>query len=367
VSADRSDRYITLLWVTVLLAVAIFGAFAFYEWRILAIPRIGIDTVPRVSVYDLARSGIAVMLSVLIIGQLYFDRSRPARIEGGDLNAAQQLLACCLLIMACGFTILFVVDPAAFNILSLEDNLVEWASAILPLLSSILLAYAFIIVLRAPDRDLRRRLALVATAGSALILFLLAGEEVSWLQRVFHIDTPAMFASNQQHEMNFHNMHTVAIGTAHKMAGFACLILLPFIYDTAPANRLLDLFSDFIPSRFVVAASAPLAGFNYNSWNFFPTQMEVVMTVLIVLCYARAAYNRGSRPEMMLFIAMAVLVVVAQGIFLIRGSNFIRLWDVTEYKELFIAIGLALFAWEATVRLRERYLKPRQMAAGRNG
>ena len=161
------------------------------------------------------------------------------------------------------------------------------------------------------------------------------------------------------------------------LAGSVLGVVLKAGFSTLPQNAafisatfvgmmagsfLTGFFGDRYGRRFTYQANLLVFGLAAIGAAFAPN-----MTVLIVLCYARAAYNRGSRPEMMLFIAMAVLVVVAQGIFLIRGANFVRLWDVREYKELFIAIGLALFAWEATVRLRERYLKPRQMAAARNG
>lgn len=41
--------------------------------------------------------------------------------------------------------------------------------------------------------------------------------------------------------------------------------------------------------------------------------------------------------------------------FLALGNSFVRMWDTSEYGELFMAIGLALFSWEVTTRLIARY------------
>jgi hypothetical protein len=357
-AGERSTRYFTLFWLTALLFVAIFGLLAAYDWRVLDDRHFGVDTLPRYTPFYYGRWLAAFALSLLIVGQFYLNRAPDARLDRGNLSRPQRAIAYALMILALAATALFVADPILFNRFSLEDGPVEWPSALLPLASSVVLLYAFFLVLRSRRRDLRRRLALLGTAGAALVLFCLGMEEISWMQRIFQIDTPAMFAGNMQHEMNFHNMNSYAIGGAHKLAGFACLILLPFMYETAPRTRLFELFSDFIPSRFVVAASAILAGFNYNTWNFFPTEMAMMMSVLIVLFYAMAAHDRNDRAEMILFTTVAVLITAEQIVFLAWGDNFVRRWDVTEYKELFIAIGLSLFAWETTRRLRARYAEP---------
>jgi hypothetical protein len=357
-SGERSARYFPLFWLTALFFVAIFGLLAAYDWRVLGDRHLGVDTLPRYTPFYYVRWLAAFALSLLIVGQFYLDRAPHAPLDRGALSRPRRVIAYAFMILALAATALFVADPILFNRFSLEDSFVEWPSALLPLASSVVLLYAFFRVLRSRERDLRQRLALLGTAGAALVLFCLGMEEISWMQRIFQIDTPAMFAGNMQHEMNLHNMDTYAIGTAHKLAGFACLILLPFMYETAPRNRAFELISDFIPSRFVVAASAALAGFNYNNWNFFPTEMAMMMSVLIVLFYAMAAHDRNDRAEMILFTTVAVLIAAEQVVFLAWGDHFVRRWDVTEYKELFIAIGLSLFAWETTRRLRARYAAP---------
>ena len=42
--------------------------------------------------------------------------------------------------------------------------------------------------------------------------------------------------------------------------------------------------------------------------------------------------------------AMAAAIIGAQAAFLVHGDRFARIWEITEYKELFIALGL--FVWK---------------------
>ena len=65
-----------------------------------------------------------------------------------------------------------------------------------------------------------------------------------------------------------------------------------------------------------------------------------------------------------LFGAGIALMVVAQSIFLLGGDRFIRHWDVSEYQELFIPLGLAAVAWLTRKRIRERsgHLQPHRAA-----
>lgn len=139
------------------------------------------------------------------------------------------------------------------------------------------------------------------------------------------------------------------------MLVFAFLVVLPFIAETAPKNALFETFADFIPSRLVLALSAPLAGFHYNEWNLFASPMTVMLTLVILACYVGAAQDRRDRSEAVLFGTVAVFVVVAQLVFLARGHTFVHPWDGAEIMELIMDIGLAVFTLQTTARLIARY------------
>jgi len=231
----------------------------------------------------------------------------------------------------------------------------EWVSALLPLTASAAFCIAFIQAKRAAPRGLRRQLALTFCALFAVGLFVIGMEEISWMQRVFDIPTPALFAENQQQEMNLHNMHSIVIGQTYKIAMFAGLVLLPFLIDAAPRNRLFELIDDFLPSRFVFALSAPWVAFNYNEWNFLASQLFVTLTLAILACYLKAAWDRRDSREAALFGMIAAFIVIAQPLLLILGDRFVRMWDASEYVEFFIALGLSFYCAETMTRLAARY------------
>jgi len=348
-------RYFAFLGGMLLLFGAVFGGLSLYERNVLGEYRLGIGNAPYYTPYYLGRLLVAFLLSLVFVAGVY-RLSEPeapfhvARLPAGKRKAAWMMLAAATVCL-----LLFGVSPQLFYEIALEDRPLEWASALLPLVSSLAFAYAFYRILTAEQRDTRRSVSLVLAALFALTLFVIGMEEISWMQRIFNIETPAAFAGNQQQEMNLHNMHSILFGNAHKLAMIFGLIVLPFLVDTAPKNALFDSIRDFLPGRFVLIVSAPFMAFNYNGWNMFLTPLTVALAVLILLYYARAAHERGDRAERRLFRALASFVVIAQTLFLAAGHTFVRPWDTSEYGELFMAIGLALFTWQSTSRLMARY------------
>lgn len=83
-----------------------------------------------------------------------------------------------------------------------EDGPIEWATAIAYLLSSFLMAAVAIRL-----RGTVRTVTLMAVAALAVLFFAVAGEEISWGQRLFALTGPeALITANRQHEMNLHNL-----------------------------------------------------------------------------------------------------------------------------------------------------------------
>lgn len=348
-------RFFAFLATNALIILAAFAGFSLYERLILGECRLAIGRPPLFAAYYNARLVLSLLLSLLLVAGLYRLRDSRAAIQRAELTPAKRMAAYAMLLAASVSTVLFVVDPVLFYELALEDKAVEWASALLPIACSFVFVYAFVRVLRSDRHDPRRSAALGLTALLALTLFVIGMEEISWMQRVFGIETPTAFAGNQQQEMNLHNMHSIGFGNTHKVAMLACLIVLPFLAQTAPANRLFDWVGDFLPSRFVLAISATWTGYDYGSWNLFLTPLIPLITLAVLACYARAAWVRRDRDELTLFALLAVFVAVAQITYLALGEQFVRGWDASEYAELIMAIGLAVFTWETTARLVARY------------
>jgi hypothetical protein len=321
---------------------------------------------PDLDLYAYARSALTALVSLAVLIAVTNRASSPTE----NTMSLRQTLAVVLSLVLLGVILaVFLVSPKTFSTMGLEDGPIEWASALLPIAGSMLLLRGWF--MSAPGRA-RLSPAGLVLAFSAVLLFVLGMEEISWMQRIFALRTPEMLSGNIQDELNLHNLATNQIGTLHKLAGFAFLIFLPFMAGTAPVAMIGPSLSALVPSRCVALVAAPMAALNYNGWDFLPMQMATFLTVGIVLYFALQAWRQGRLAESILCVGMAAAIVVAQFLFIAFGDQFARIWDITEYKELFIALGL--FAWtvEATRHSPEIYsaasvlVRPRRSTSLRN-
>lgn len=328
------------------LAVAGFAAFSFYEATYLGLFPLG-EVPPKVDAYHFARSGFALLFSILIVGTIYRHRAADCPMERPGTGSGEAAASLAVLAVAGACTLLFVLDPIAFGAGALEDSPIEWLSALLLLGASGLFARLLFARLRAGAR--LASWACLPPLLFAFVLFVMGMEEISWLQRVIGFDTPAELArANMQQEFNLHNVHTDLSENIYYVGAGSFLILLPFLRDALPGARgVLGWIDDYIPGRWVAAVAAPLSIFNYGMWNVIPMQMTMMLTVLVCAFYARAA---GERGEGGLFALLAVAVVAGQAAFLAWGHLLPFMWDASEYKELFLATGLAAWAVDAVLR-----------------
>jgi hypothetical protein len=126
-------------------------------------------------------------------------------------------------------TALFVFDRAAHFRLTVEDGFVENLTFVFWFIGGIYIL-----------GTLHRRDGRWFVAAVALAMLWVAGEEISWGQRLFAIPTPpALAAINEQHELNIHNIR--GIQEHIKMVGlpliFVYCLVLPALYRFWPAAR----------------------------------------------------------------------------------------------------------------------------------
>jgi len=114
--------------------------------------------------------------------------------------------------------------PKVFTELNAEDKLIEYSTAIFFLIGSLGI---FWLVNRTGPRWLR----MVILFGG-LFIFCIAGEEVSWGQRLLNIKTPEYIArNNTQHELTIHNLHPVysRIVPTYIFFGFVIGVIVPML------------------------------------------------------------------------------------------------------------------------------------------
>ena len=151
------------------------------------------------------------------------------------------------------------VNPQDFiERFAVEDGLVEWGT-------SIALFIGFIISVRRFARSRRR----FGWRGKLILLFVAfvclfgAGEEISWGQRIFNIETPeALKAHNAQEEFNLHNLTFEWNGREVKINKLVfgrglTLALITYLLIMGPLYRRNARFRAFIDRLGIPIATGP--------------------------------------------------------------------------------------------------------------
>ncbi len=346
-----------------LLALGGFIGFAVYESVALGLPPVREEPAFFTN-YHLARSAFALAMSWLIVRAVSSGRSRRSTLAFTDLGSRDRTWALLGMAAALLWTALLVASPETFGALAQEDSAIEWASAILLFAGSGLFAAEFLCRIRSRSRGVWiEHPGVLLAAGFSILFFLVAMEEISWMQRIIGFQTPSELTEiNWQHEFNLHNIQTDLSETLYYLGAGIFLILLPLVAEAAP-HWIPAPLSDFVPGRAVMAVSAPLSIFNYGHWNLIPVQATVMITLFVLLAYAEVAGRRANGKERLLFLFLAGGVAAGQGLVLAYGPTMPQMPNATEFKEFFIALGLACFAVGAFQRSSQRVTRERSQLA----
>ena len=201
----------------------------------------------------------------------------------------------------------------------------------------------------------RSRLASLASAFFAFLTLAMAGEELSWGQRIFRWATPAGFR-NDQGETNLHNTATETFQNVWYFGCWLLLVAMPFFHvgltRLSARFKALGFLKDFWPPTYFFLAFAPaygcvdpfgtFAGISYGSILFSILATAVLLVYLI-------GWRRGRLAKWVALPLVVFFVVLALELFVVRT------WDVnmgvpTEYLEVFITFGV--LAWAIVVRRR---------------
>ncbi len=110
-------------------------------------------------------------------------------------------LAVCIIVLSIGY-FLFYTSVPRFEKFVQEDGIAEWLTVAGLLSGSVVCLIRFVGLFRKKSKWF-----LFVTFCIGLFLFFAAGEEVSWGQRIFGIQTPEYFEKhNSQQELNLHNL-----------------------------------------------------------------------------------------------------------------------------------------------------------------
>jgi hypothetical protein len=303
---------------------------------------------PSFSGTEHLRSLLFVASSMLFVYAFHIQGARgPSPI--GSLAQTDRLFAVTrwpLLAIAAVLPAIHVWSPELFSRLGREDGIVEYLSALLVLAAAAISFFAACRVIRSRERSPMLALLLVGLSG---VFFIIGMEEISWGQRIVGFESPSVYLENEQHEANIHNLATEAFEDLYYSLATVLLIVLPFVQDRTKVFASFPMVGFFVPGLSILFLSAPLAAYNYNLWTAPHMQLLFFLTAAILLYYLmRIHKGRGTLYYYLLFLT----VVLTQTVFLIKGG-FIRHWELTEYKELFIPLGFLLYAFDLNRRSRK--------------
>ena len=195
----------------------------------------------------------------------------------------------------------------------------------------------------------------------AFILMVMAGEELSWGQRIFGWSSPQFIADiNTQGETNLHNISTQLFQNVLYFGGWLLLIGLAFWNKSISklfnkSTKLSFLTQWMPPASFALIFAASFAicdsvksdiGIQYTSNLFI-----VLATLLIVIALAISRYHQLGWAGIKWPIAILVIFLLA-----VTSSLFFNnIWDIsvgafTEYLETYISFGIVI--WSVTIRKR---------------
>jgi hypothetical protein len=203
-----------------------------------------------------------------------------------------------------GFKAVFGAEHPLYLMATREDSLVEW-------LTFFAYAVAGIVAVGSSGRFFATGRALEGTLylGLAFALFGVAGEEISWGQRVFGIATPEAFADNLQGELTLHNLPGIQLGLndayiAVGLFGAFAWLLVPW------ADRILPrgLASWVAPSWWLIGYFLPVAAiylvFQLTPaaeihgrvyWDFFAMGDQELAELLLALGFLGLALTTHGR------------------------------------------------------------------------
>jgi CDP-diglyceride synthetase len=131
-----------------------------------------------------------------------------------------------ILFIIFSYSILILMEAEEFRKIAKEDGFIEVCSALSFFISAIFMIYLYFV--NSNSHQSNRRNIFILLLG--IFFFSCFGEEISWGQRIFNIDTPEFMTEiNDQNEINIHNIYVFQSNADRK--GFSKLITSAMLFN----------------------------------------------------------------------------------------------------------------------------------------
>lgn len=175
------------------------------------------------------------------------------------------------IVVFCLYVYLKWSGSEVFYRLDEEDGFIEYAQSILYFVSSFLAFFSIFKLKELKIKSFIKKAWFVLFVLSSVGLFILGGEEVSWGQRIFNIQTPESIAEkNYQNEITLHNLENVFeyVYDAYLVLGLYGVFswLVRYIPLKFKGIFLYEYFRPFLSRWYLVPYFAVIVG--YVIWRF---------------------------------------------------------------------------------------------------
>lgn len=265
-------------------------------------------------------------------------------------------------VLAIVFTLLQLVVPEFAAVLVRKEDWPFFRNAIFIKMALQIIGLVFFAMTARKYFKQRNRLGGVLSILICLVLFVMAGEELSWGQRIFGWATPEAIAEiNAQNETNLHNMATQAFQNTLYFGGWLLLIGFSFWRKTLSGiiNKVkpLAFLANWLPPMSFVLIFAvgfgfcdPLSsetGLAYGSNLFI---VIATLNVLVAMCVKYVKERNSQMVNRVIIVTVIFLFVLISNLFFSRVHS-INSGAVTEYLEMYISFGLMSWAYVVNSRV----------------
>lgn len=210
-----------------------------------------------------------------------------------------------LLIVLFGFGIYFANTnlPYFDEVYTMEDGFIENGSAIFLLSSSLLLLYRLFKLFK--HKDLFWKIGILAMS---LVFFFGAGEEISWGQRIFNVESSQYFIENNaQGETNLHNLvvedtkiNKLIFSQLLTVVLVIYLIMAPFLYRKFEwVKKLANKFAVPIVQwhhtiSFLTGTVLLLFISSNRKWEIYELAFSVIFLLIFINPFNKEIYAANS-------------------------------------------------------------------------
>ena len=149
------------------------------------------------------------------------------------------------MLILCLIPIIFLFDEELYLLIIREDGVIEYLTASFLLFASIKLFFLFLKIYK------KYSVFNFGLLSYSLVLFFGFGEEISWGQRIFGIQSPSFFSENNfQGEINIHNMMVMGVDLNRWIFTYVLVLIFTFYFLITPIMYYKNKFPKTIVNRF---------------------------------------------------------------------------------------------------------------------